>query len=177
MILFNIFPFAPPPPPLAFLCLKLFRSLYIWFSMPPVCHFPSFLYISLCCMTLDPLAGKWQLFCSSSQLLTEPENTRSGVRSGLCSVRRAHACTQRVHACTRAGKHVRSGLQTRRRADAGRAHALPVQWSGWKLGSWPSPCEEWVHAKRGTKREICHCRLMPFRCTFSSARLLESTHI
>lgn len=91
MILFNIFPFAPPPPPpLAFLCLKLFRSLYIWFSMPPVCHFPSFLYISLCCMTLDPLAGKWQLFCSSSQLLTEPKNTRSGVRSGLCSVRRAH---------------------------------------------------------------------------------------
>lgn len=28
---------------------------------------------------------------------------------------------------TYAGKHVRSGLQTRRRADAGRAHALPVQ--------------------------------------------------
>lgn len=42
MILFNIVPFAPPPLPLAFLCLKLFRSLYIWFSMPPVCHFPLF---------------------------------------------------------------------------------------------------------------------------------------
>ncbi len=75
-------------------------EIYIYTNHP---HPLAFLDISLCYMTLGPVAGKWQLFCSSSLLLRDSQNTSSGVwksRSGAhsenCSQKHTQTHKRRV---------------------------------------------------------------------------------
>lgn len=158
-------------------------------------------------MTLDPLAGKWQLFCSSSQLLTELKNTWSGVLSGDCSVRRRHMHAY-IHKWIYREPHIHKGKYCIRTQYGPKYMKNACMCAGdctvffyvffsfafsqththiyaytycnikqQKSGLWPRPHEEWSHGKSRTNREIRHCKVMPFKCTFSVAGLVNSTHI
>ncbi len=136
---------------------KLFKWDSIWFSRPPMHwtepwaplrniyiytnhpHPLAFLDISLCYMTLGPVAGKWQLFCSSSLLLRDSQNTSSGVwksRSGAHS----ENCSQ---------KH------THRHTNA--------EWRNKRAGLWPGHVTN--GPLEGVQKNISQSKLMPFKCT------------
>lgn len=106
MILFTIFPFAPPPPPLAFLCFKLFRSLYIWFSMPPVCHFPLFFIHFIMLYDFRPTGWKMTIILLQQPAINRAEEYMEWrAEWGDCGVRWRHvrAC---VHACIHTRTHI-----------------------------------------------------------------------
>lgn len=100
MILFTIFPFAPPPPPLAFLCFKLFRSLYIWFSMPPVCHFPLFFIHFIMLYDFRPTGWKMTIILLQQPAINRAEEYMEWrAEWGLQCKMKTHAC---VHTHTHA---------------------------------------------------------------------------
>lgn len=93
MILFTIFPFAPPPPPLAFLCFKLFRSLYIWFSMPPVCHFPLFFIHFIMLYDFRPTGWKMTIILLQQPAINRAEEYMEWrAEWGLQCKMKTHAC-------------------------------------------------------------------------------------
>lgn len=111
---------------------------------PPPPRF--FLDISLCYMTLGPVAGKWQLFCSSSLLLRDSQNTSSGVW-------RSHSG---AHSENRSQKHMGLSLtHTYIHTNAERCNKRAGLWPGHVTNG---PLE-------GVQKNISQSKLMPFKCT------------
>ncbi len=115
MILFTIFPFAPPPPPLAFLCFKLFRSLYIWFSMPPVCHFPLFFIHFIMLYDFRPTGWKMTIILLQQPAINRAEEYMEwraewGLQCKMKTHTQTHACMHwytKNHICIQVNLHTR----------------------------------------------------------------------
>lgn len=109
-------------------------------------HPLTFLDISLCYMTLGPVAGKWQLFCSSSLLLRDSQNTLSACE-GAAVVHREN-CSQ---------KHT-LGLYlsyTHTHINAERCNK--------RAGLWPGHVTDGPLER--VQKNISQSKLMPFKCT------------
>ena len=188
MILFTIFPFAPPPPLLAFLCLKLFRSLYIWFSMPPVCHFPLFFIHFIMLYDFRPTGWKMTIILLQQPAINRAEEYMEWRAEWKlqCKKKKTHTHAEE-HTCIQVNTAYKYSKNTCIYAATVRfvfsfspalsqTHTFAYTYctiKQQKAGLWPGPREEWSQRKSRTKREIRHCKVMPFKCTFSVAEASE----
>lgn len=116
-------------------------EIYIYTNHP---HPLAFLDMSLCYMTLGPVAGKWQLFCSSNLLLRDSQNTSSGMWRS-CSGAQWELLTE-----------THTGLY------------LPythtnTEWCNKRAGLRPGHVTN--GPLEGVQKNISQSKLMPFKCT------------